>query len=198
MPDKDNLDLLIDAAIDTYANVAASDRLEEQMLQGVRRHIADQSARRHLRWSAWSAALAAAACVLTFALFSPRPEVTPAKNAQKAGVQNHPRGKAAEVPSIPPPPADIRSAQRTAKTVRVLAIPPISAPPAKAPPLPKLDVFPTPAPPDEQAEALAFFIRVAPPGEVKQLLEAQARADAPLAVKQLEIPPLQPLDEGGK
>jgi len=44
MHDKDDLDLLIDGALETYANPAPNDYLEDRMLQAVRIQIANQPA----------------------------------------------------------------------------------------------------------------------------------------------------------
>lgn len=197
MRDKDDLDLLIDAALATYGDPGA-DGLEERTLRGVQRHLASRRPPRYLRWLAWSVAPAAAACVLAFIFFPTLPSKNPVKDTDHSGTQENPRGNNAAVTKNPVPAAGSRTTPGPARAAGTRTKPPLSTETAKANPLPKLDVFPTPAPLDEQVEALAFFIRQAPPNEVKELLAKQAQADAPLAFKQLEIPPLEPLDEGGK
>jgi len=192
-----DLDLIIDAALATYANPTADDGLEERMLQGLRRRLVSQSAPLPMRWLAWSAALAAA-CILALVFFSNRPTVTPANNAHQSGKQEKAQPNNPSLATNPPPETGIHIAAQTGNRMVTRTRPPISTQTAKAQPLPKLDVFPSPAPLDEQVEALAFFVQVAPQSEVKALLEKSAQADTPIAFAELEIPPLEPLDEGGK
>jgi hypothetical protein len=197
MHDKDDLDLLIDGALETYANPAPNDYLEDRMLQAVRIQIANQPAPSHLRWLSWSAALAAA-CLLFLIFFNQRQSTTPADSANDPTTAGIPHQQTPVETKSPTPISGGHIAQTPHSSTGTHANPPASVENAKADPLPKQDIFPAPVPLDEQVEALAFFIRKAPPSEVKQLLQAQAQADAPLAFKELEIPPLQPLDEGGK
>lgn len=192
--DRDQLDELIDAALATYGDPGAND-LEERMLRGVRQRLVSESAPRRLRWLGWSAALAAAACVLALVFFISGPTMSPVNDAHTQGKQKDTHTLAAKNPTAATSQA---IAPRPSNALYTRTILPVSTQTAKADPLPKLDVFPTPAPLDEQVEALAFFVQRAPANEVKELLENRARADAPLAFKELEIPPLEPLDEGGK
>lgn len=198
MRDRDHLDQLIDAALATYGDPGADNDLEERMLRRVLRHRTNRTAPGYLRWLAWPAALATAACVLAFALFEMMPSMAPVKNTHQTATQVKARGTNAEVGKIPTVAPGPRIGLHAVKAVAIRTKPPATPQTAKAEPLPKLDVFPAPAPLDEQVEALAFFVRVAPPSEVKELLAKQAQTDAPLTCKELEIPPLQPLNEGGK
>jgi hypothetical protein len=194
MRNKDELDKMIDAALATYGDPGADD-LEVRVLRGVRLRLVSESKPRRLRWLACSAALAAAACVLALVFFISRPAMKPVNNAH---TQQTPRDTKAVAATTPPPATPQETVPRPANAMRTRNPLPVSTQTAKAEPLPKLNVFPAPAPLDGQVEVLAFFIRQAPPNEVKELLAEQAQADAPLEVKELEIPPLEPLDEGGK
>jgi len=198
MCDKDDLDLLIDAALTTYADPSPSRSLEHRILQSLPRRLESQAAARRLSWLAWSAAFAAAACILALILFHSTSAINPVKNAHQAATDRNPPKTNATVANSPTPATATRTPLIPHKSIGLRVDPPAPIQTAKAAPLPKLDVFPTPAPLDEQVEALAFFVRRAPPDVVKQLLEKRAQADAPLEAKELEIPPLPPLNEGGK
>jgi hypothetical protein len=194
MHDKDELDRMIDAALASYGE--AGDEVSERVLRVVERRIAQEHAPRRRRWLPWAAALAAAACVLAFfvARPSPRPAQLPGSSARQMQQQT-PGSTVAEVK----PPAIGKSAkpvERNSAKQGVKFQP--GSETAKAEALPKLDVFPTPQPLSEDEEALSFFIQRASTAEVKQLLEAQARFEAPLTIDELEIPPLEPLDKGGR
>jgi hypothetical protein len=194
----DDLDKMIDAALATYGDPGTDNGLEERMLRGVRKRVTNQSAPHLLRWLAWSAALAVAACVLALVFFSSRPTMRPVNNGHQAGTKEQPQTTDAVIATAPMPAAGDRAAGRAGNAVAIHTTPLVSAETSTAQPLPKLDVFPTPEPADEKVQALAFFVRAAPASEVKELLAKQDQADAPLAFNELEIPPLEPLDEGGR
>ncbi|HEV2136758.1 MAG TPA: hypothetical protein VGR47_21240 [Terracidiphilus sp.] len=67
---------------------------------------------------------------------------------------------------------------------------------ARAAPLPKLDLFPTPRPLSAEEEALVNFAAKAPKTERESLLAAQEQADAPLSIAAIEIKPLEPPASG--
>jgi hypothetical protein len=202
MRDKDELDRMIDAALASYGGAGEGDEMGERMLRGVERRIAQESAPRHGRWlpsaraltGALTAALAVAACVLAFVLARPRPAHLPINDAQ----QTQPQRPDATVAEPRPPVAAIREKPEARRTVNESATGRPQREEATTNPLPKLDVFPTPQPMTGDEEALSFFIQRAPESEMRSLLEAQAHANAPVTIDELEIPPLEPLDEGGK
>lgn len=198
MRDKDILDQLIDASLATYGDTRTDYGLEERVMRGVERRLANAMAPRHRRWLAWSAALAAASCILALIFFSNRPAVGPINNAHQAGTQEKPRSSDSDVANNPTTATGIRRSARAAKGMGNRTKPPASTETSNADRLPKQDVFPTPAPLDERVETLAFFVRRAPASEVKELLANQAQLEEPLAFQELEIPPLEPLDKGGR
>jgi hypothetical protein len=67
---------------------------------------------------------------------------------------------------------------------------------AKPAPLPKLDVFPTPRPLTREERAMVVFVAQAPESERKALIEAQEQFDAPLSIAAIQIPAIEPPQEG--
>jgi hypothetical protein len=199
MHDSDDLDRKIDAALAGYGDPFAMDRpaepaLAERMLAGVRRSIAAESAPRRVRWLVWTWTLAAAVCVLVLVLFGLRPphrQPNQARQTQRQGAKPQVAKAITEGTAEAGMPV-VRKASRARSNI------PAQAMAEKPDRLPKLDVFPTPQPLSGEGEALAFFVRRAPAHEVRELLLAQSHVDTPITIQELEIPPLQPLDEGGK
>jgi hypothetical protein len=201
MHNSDELDRRIDAALAGYGDPSATHRdaepaLAERMLAGVRRSIAAEIgapswARRH----GWIWALAAAACVVALVLFGLRParrqQPNQARQTQQQGTNAEVATTITATTAAAPKPAVRKSARAGSRL-------PTQGGTESPDRLPKLDVFPTRLPLSEEGEALAFFVRRAPAHEVRELLQAQARLDTPITIQELEIPPLKPLDEGGK
>lgn len=63
---------------------------------------------------------------------------------------------------------------------------------AKAIPLPKRDVFPTPRPLTPQEQALVEFAAHATKAERASFFAAQQQADEPLHIAAIQIPPIEP------
>lgn len=204
MHDSDEFDRRIDAALAGYgdplakhrhAEPAIADRLlAERVLAGVRRSIAAESPPRRVRWMPWAWALAAAACVLGIVLFGLRPAHREVNQAR----QNQQQGRTPEVAKAVAGTIPEAGTPAVRRIVRAQSRIPAQTGIEKADRLPKLDVFPAPQPLSSEGEALAFFVRQAPARDVRELLEAQSGSDAPLAIQELEIPPLKPLEEGGR
>jgi len=193
MPEKDDLDLLLDSALSTYADPGPDSGLEQRVLAAVAAARVEQGATAKPRrsWLPWAIALPVAAGLLILWLAIPKvvhspvtpprtadnnkpvnaPFVSPPANpSQKLGHHSHPSGPAIH----PAPPPQV----------------------AHAAPSPKLDVFPTPAPLSPEERALVTVADAGPAAPRQALIEAQQQPDAPLSVAALNIPPLAQPDEG--
>jgi len=205
MHDSDELDRNIDAALTVYGDpfatrlhtdpTVAERLLAERLLAGVRRRIAEDSAPRGVRNPVWAWALAAAACVLGLVLFGSRQAHRQQPNQARQTQQQETPPEFATAITAAKTEAQKPAVRRPARAGSRL---PTQGSPERPDRLPKLDVFPTPLPLSEEGEALAFFVRRAPAHEVRELLQAQSHSDTPITIQELEIPPLKPLDEGGK
>jgi hypothetical protein len=177
MPDDhDNLDLLIDSALCTYAEPRAG--LESRVLK----HLTARPTRR--RWLPFAIALPLAACLVLLILLIPRHDrIEPVHQAQHTPA---PLPEQVTAPSPAPRPHTLKPRAVFAHTT-----------PAPAP-LPKPDVFPTPQPLSPEEQALARFAAHTPVSELKTLQEAQQKKDEPLHIAEIQIPPLEPLDKTDK
>jgi hypothetical protein len=183
MREHDDLDLLLDSALKTYAESEANLNLEQRILARI---AAEPSIALRPRWLPWAVALPLAACLLLFALFM----------SQKTSVE--PTARLSHAPSSPlealpaaPHPEHVHHTQalshpKPARPVQ-LAGRDVS--------LPKLDVFPTPQPLTAEERTLAAIANETPVPLRKALIEAQSHPDAPLHVAAIRIPPIQPPDQ---
>ena len=74
---------------------------------------------------------------------------------------------------------------------RTSARPQLATALAKAQPLPKLDVFPTPRPLTPAEQALVHFAMRTPATELKHVLESQKQIDTPLNIAAITIQPIK-------
>jgi hypothetical protein len=184
MRENDDLDLLLDSALKTYAESEASPSLEQRILARI---AAEPSAAPRLRWLPWAIALPLAACLLLFALFLSQRHRAP---NQTALTPSAPSSPLAALPAAPHP-AQAHSARTR---------PPLhSAPPVlvadRNVPLPKLDVFPTPQPLTLEEQALVVFVARAPENERRAIADTQ-HLEAPISVAAIHIPPLESPEKG--
>jgi len=102
MPDKDDLDLLLDSALATYADPGADSGLEERMLAAVAAAQADGDIRKVSRWTswwpAWAIALPMVASLLLWIAMS-RPDHAPANPIQEANRVEEMRTPSSSVPT---------------------------------------------------------------------------------------------------
>jgi hypothetical protein len=190
MRENNDLELLLDAALKTYADSAASPDLEERILARIQTRMAAEPAiATRRRWLPWVIALPVAAGLLLLAVLmsvAPRPQPN----------------RVALVPSTPSTPAAAPSVTpRSATAHRVKTRAPLHS--AKAAdlaksivPQPKLDVFPTPQPLSAEELALALVATQAPMPLRNALVEAQKQDDVPLRIAATHIPPLDSPDQG--
>lgn len=201
---RDNLDLLLDAALATYADPDPSPSLVNRILASTihadTRRPSAPSLRapwRALRlrgktWLPWTIpTLAALLLVAIFLAHHSAPH-------EKSPVANTP---ALPRPSISNPSPAVASLETRPS--------PRPAPPRPAmlthpstlerPPLPKLEVFPTPTPLSPQEQALADLVNRTPKEIAQEITQpaAQPHPVEPLRVAAIHIPPLNPSDNGG-
>lgn len=192
MRDKDELDLLLDSALSTYADPGPDSGLEQRVLSALlaARVPVTPAASPRRRLLLWAIPLPVAACLLLLWYSTPGIQRVPSTLPQQdrhvhpapivpevaLAVETRPRAPHAtkHVPSAPQP---------STQTVASAAFP-------------KLDVFPTPHPLTPQEQAFAVFAVHASEAERKALAEAQQRINAPLSFAAIHIPPVQSPDQG--
>jgi len=189
MPDRDELDLLLRSALNTYADPGPESDLARRILARISAEAAPAPPR---RWLPWVIAPPIAACLLVLIFRSgPWPAHRPSGHAGQTPTSTQSLIATAH-PEMPSTPRHIQS--RNSRTPEPQQHRAVLA--AKTAPLPKLDVFPTPQPLTPEEQALAVFAAHAPESERQSLIEAQANADAPLSIAAIQIQPLEPPDQG--
>ena len=193
MRDKDGLDLLIDSALSTYADPGPDSGLEDRVLAtlaAVRTAAPPIRGGWRKRWLPWAVAIPIAAGLLFLWLSPRRDKPLPASEPQQAC--------ATTPPAIAPhagPSSEVRREVPHRHTARM----PRPASPvqtAQAAPLPKLDVFPTPQPLTAEERALVLVVTQTPLPAREALVEAQSLDAAPVRIAEIQIPPLEPPDQG--
>jgi hypothetical protein len=191
MRNKDELDLLLDSALSTYAAERPNPGLEQRVLARVARESTEyKSHRRHLPLL-WSIALPATACLLVGVAVLKIPR-------QPSGQLGHSQASRQQIVSTrnKETPADdhksVRSVVRPAPLTNhkhPLVI-------ASAAARPKLDVFPTPQPLTPQEQALLRYAVQTPEAQQIALVATQSSKDTPLSIAEIRIPPLETPEEG--
>lgn len=183
MPERDELDLLIDSALRDYAEPRAG--LEQRMLARVSGEAERPSPRRWI-WAALVAPVVAALILLAY--FVPTPP------------HSHPEQMAHAPAVVPTTPVAITPAAPESRNVGSPSHTPrrgkitnraLSESIAR----PKLDIFPTPETLSPGEQALIRFAAQAPEADRKALVAAQQRVDEPLNISAIHIPPLQSPEE---
>jgi hypothetical protein len=193
MREKDDLDLLIDSALATYADPGPDSGLEDRVLvtlAAVRTKTLRERRRWRTRWLPWAVAIPIAAGLLFLWLSPRRDKPLPASERQEARSAPPkaiaPRiNSSNEVRPHVPRRYVIRSVQPTT---------PVQT--AQAAPLPKLDVFPTPQPLTAEERALGVVVTETPLPAREALVEAQSLDAQPVRIAEIRIPPLEPPDQG--
>ncbi|SRR6266567_2622245 len=190
MREKDQLDLLIDSALATYAEPSSG--MEQRVLNALAAERVAVPAKSKLvafplrRWVPWVVGLAA--CLL-LALFV---------HNGKSHRETLARDTVSPQPQRAAAPTGIIATGRT--HAAYARIPKARAPHltavAQAASLPKLDVFPTPQPLTPEEQALSVYAARAPKPELEALARAQSQDEKSFSIATAHIPPLQPPDEG--
>lgn len=188
MRENDDLDLLLDSALKTYAESEASPSLEQRILARI---AAEPSVAPRPRWHPWAIAVPLAACLLLVVLFMSQKHralnqiaVTPSATSSSLAV----------LPAAPHP----ELAHHTKARSHLKPVRPIQIANNRNVSLPKLDVFPTPQPLTPQEQALTAFAARAPAPKLQALLAAQNQSDAPLSIPHIPALAFGPPDEGNK
>jgi len=185
MPERDDLDRLIDSALASYADPGTDSGLAGRVLARLsaeRRPIHPTSMWPYRRL--WTVGLPSAAC-LVLAIFASKAVWPPAIHPP---VRPHPPSITARVaPSSGPQTAPAMNPRMVVPRERsrpaaILAMPQ---------PLPKLDTFPAPQPLTPEEQALYAFATQVPEKQRQAVLEAQKRDDAPLSLSAIRITPLE-------
>ena len=202
MQDKDELDLLLDSALATYADPGPESGLEQRVLTALASARNAGEGRKTRRWLAWAIAAPIAASLLLWLGIARFKHVVVIQQNQAS--QSHPSAS----PGVPPLASESHPAidqvlkghglsRAAASQKAILAVAPEgtssqSARIDKPAPLRKLDVFPTPQPLTPQERALSAMTTQAPVPLRKALIEAQEQDDTSVRIAAIHIPPIEP------
>jgi hypothetical protein len=199
MREKDELDVLLDSALSRYGEGHATAGLEGRILERIRNAGEAPRAVPRRRRLLWAIAVPVAACVLFLMVTMkrefrhvPLQEAQSQKTGQVQGNREPQPGRAPAGISGPM----LRSATRERKAPVIVAARSAGDAIAKPASLPKLDVFPAPQPLTAEERALYTFATAVPEGQRQAVLEAQKKADAPLDLAAIHIPPLEVPEQG--
>jgi hypothetical protein len=194
MRENDDLDLLLDSALKTYADASPNDGLEHRVLARIaatRKAPEPEQAPR--RWLPWAIALPLAAGVLLIFLAAPKAKNSPSQHAQNTLEAKHDPGT--PVQNQPSPAFGSAEPQNPGSRVpRARSLSSVQA--TETARLPKQDVFPTPQPLTSEEQALVVFVARAPQQEREAVAEAQLQIESPISVAAIHIPLLESPDKG--
>jgi len=189
MPERDDLNSVLDSALMTYGDPGADSGLSERVLARVAAEAAPAPLR---RWLPWAIALPVAACLLILVMSWPKISHSPDTHFTGATQASEP-ATARPVPQPALQPAHTRRGELAARKSRPQSV----AIAAKSATLPKLDIFPTPQPLTPGEQGLVAFATQASESERLALLEAQKIKDEPLHIAAIHIPPIEPSERDG-
>jgi hypothetical protein len=197
MNDRDDLDILLNAALATYVDPGAAPGLISRILTStcwrakqVNRHIDN---RRPLRWLPW--AVPTLAALLLVVIFTVRHAVTHRVELSATAGLSHPSELTPHAPAISTPSPKVEThlaAASNPRQIRQIKRPMHAASP---PPLPRLEVFPTPTPLSQEERALVDLANRRP-DQAAQVANrsladrSQEQAIEPIRIAAIHIPPL--------
>lgn len=184
MPERDELDRLIDSALGDYAEPRAG--LEQRMLA----RVAGDAARPSRRLWILAAFAVPAALVLLLVSY-----LVPWNLHQQPGRMAYtPAAPKVATPVVTAPEQPTSRRALPSRHIRAREVSDDRA--ASNPvPRPKLDVFPTPQPLTGEEQALVRFVTQTAEPDRKALIAAEQQVDEPLNISAIRIPPLQLTDE---
>ena len=203
MPEKDELDVLLDSALATYADPGPDSGLERRVLAALAAERAPGQERGagRARWMPWVIAVPVAASLLLWLLI-PRNNHSPSVQTEVAHRSDQVQ-RSSTITAAPSARSDKRKeihpsgakalVHFSKDAARLKPCPFKTVEGANCAPLPKLDVFPTPQAMTPQEQALVSATTEAPVPLRKALVEAQE--DAPVHIAAIHIPPVEPLIE---
>lgn len=186
MPNRDELDIVLDAALATYADPEPSPGLTARI------HATTRAIDRHprVRWMIW--AVPALAALMAVVILFPARHIY--RDPPPSALQ---LSHSARTPTVTTPypvktgPARGSPRSRASATIRA-AIP--------APgPLPRQEVFPTPTPLTPEEQALASLVNHSPEKLAQQIAQPAVQPEPikPVRIAAIHVPPLNPPDIGG-
>jgi hypothetical protein len=184
MPERDDLDGLIDMVLASHADPGPNSGLERRILARINVTQVFAQRRRRLIWAAGLPAAVTASFLLLFVVSTMRhaqPHAHPETGALIEKPLATPFGKL----SAPPRPV-VRSGTRKAARHPII----------QASAMPKLDVFPTPTPLSGEEKALVDLVATTPAAQRKDLTAAWLHADEPIHIATISIPSINPPAEG--
>jgi hypothetical protein len=192
MPDRDELDNLIDSALARYAEPRAG--LKQRILARVEAELSVPS-RLFPRWNRWMLAGAAAMALVVLVSvthFVPRgtsvrtaPATIPDHGPVLSAKNTVPEVQV-QVPHLPQTVTSTQNAVLKPRTARAVA----------NPDHPKLDVFPAPRPLSAQEKALVALATTPSDSGRESPVADQRKSDAPLQISAIQIPPINFPGEG--
>lgn len=189
---RDELDLRIDAALRSYAE---SPQFQDARMAVARVRELAEHLRARRRWRVWAwaipastATLIAVAALNWFVGIAPPPRITRPTAPAVVSIPGENDGACCNVQRAHTAPSTSLARDR----IRRASAHEDRALEATARPLPKQEVFPTPAPLSPEERALLAFATQAPPDVKKQVIEAQKHLGDPIEIATLKI---RPLDE---
>ncbi|MFP5276206.1 MAG: hypothetical protein ACLGPM_03745 [Acidobacteriota bacterium] len=189
MSDDRDLDRLIDAALETYADPALGTQLAPRILARVAQEPSHRRLR--LRCILWAAiAVPAAICVLLFIGFGP----WGAKARRAPVLENAEIGKPGSMTARSGQ-LTLQKAEAASPIDRHSRHPRLTAAANRQRRLPKLDVFPTPTPPTPQERALADYVAHAPPAAQQALAESE-QGQSPMSLASIHALSIDAFTEG--
>jgi hypothetical protein len=181
MPERDELDRLIDSALADYGDPRTG--LEQRMLA----RVSAEAMRPRLRgWMMAAIAVPGIAVLLVLVYLVPWN-----LHQQQSQVASSPAKSA--VATVVSTPAVTATGKTVASSPRRIqpGVHTVNRVENKAVSRPKLDVFPTPQPLTGEEQALIHFVAQVPEEDRKAIIEAQQRIDEPVNISAIRIPPIQ-------
>jgi hypothetical protein len=213
MREKDDLDLLLDSALATYADPGPESGLEDRVLAGLQAARASEERRRWFEmprswWLPGTIAVPVAVCLLVLWLSIGRTVHGPSTQQQLARQPDRSQKpsltmkRTAQPSAVTGESARAKAHRNYAEVSARMKSCPVTKPAcyvsgdvATAVPGPKLDVFPTPQPMSSEERALSVIAMQTPLPLRKALVEAQ-QDDSPIHIAAIHIPPLESPDQG--
>jgi hypothetical protein len=194
MPERDELDRLIDSELARYAEPRTG--LEQRVLASV---DAASSARSPFfrAWQRWALAAAiAAAVVLSIAIPDFIYRKTSTTTAHVAIPEHAPAARAKEITSESE--VQFRPVPKVANTTHHIARASKPNHIAEKTTRPRLDIFPAPHPLSPEEQALVAIATARSDSARESLMASQRAMNAPLQISAIEIPPITMPNEGNK
>jgi len=192
MPERDDLDRLIDSELARYAEPRVG--LQQRILARVQAGGTSQPGV-FSRWQGWALVGAAAAIALLLSVLVQRTHQreTNVNIAHSTNPKCLPTGSTTETSAtqVAGP-----NSQPEAKPTRSVKYKPKSIQVPKGFQHPKLDVFPAPQPLSEQEESLVRLATELPKAEREKFLSDERRLDTPLEISSIKISPITMPDVG--